>query len=213
MKLRRWQLPLVSLLGAGFLRLLGATWRYRVAGSPLPPMPDAIGAFLHGDMLMPAIQFRRLRVVVMISQHGDGEVIARVVQRLGFGAVRGSSTRGGARASLELLRKHHDRPWAITPDGPRGPRGTVHEGVIQIAAESGRPIVPLGYAASSGKQLSSWDRFMIPAPFARIACWQGEPMAVAAGLDREARARLALDLQRRLTEAHEQAVRTLQPAR
>lgn len=200
-------------LGALFVRVVGVTWRIRSLGHVPAPPYQLILAFPHGDMLIPAITFRRVPAAIMISHHGDGEVIAQVLARMRKVAVRGSSTRGGTRAFLEMLREHAALPWGVTPDGPRGPRGTVHGGVIQLAAESGRPIVPAGFAVGRGKRLRSWDRFVIPAPFTRIVAVYGEPLRVPAGIDGEARTQLAKELEQRLVAAEREAERELGNAR
>lgn len=196
-------------LGALLVRLLGCTWRVRERGRDHGFTPEYILAFSHGVMLIPAYHYRRSQAAVMISQHGDGEVIAQVVRRLGFVPVRGSSTRGGARAALEMLRQCGARPWGITPDGPRGPRGCVHEGVIQLASESGRSIHPVGYAVARGKRLRSWDRFVIPAPFTRIVSYLGPALTVPKDLDPDQRAALARELESRLGAAEADAGREL----
>lgn len=190
----------LSLAGAWFLRGLGCTWRVRRQGVA-PPDWNAIGAFLHGDLLMMAHVFKGFGAAVIISQHGDGELIARVMTRMGNQPVRGSSSRGGARAAREMVRAWSDRPWGITPDGPRGPRGSVQEGVILLASESQRPIYPIGFAFSRGKRLRSWDRFAVPAPLARIVVHLGEPLRAPADADRAARATLARELEERLQTA------------
>ncbi len=172
--------------------------------------PDVVFAFLHGDMLIPAMLYRSTPAAIMISRHGDGELIAQVVVRLGKHVpVRGSSTRGGARAYLELLRGKAELPWAITPDGPRGPRGCVHEGAVQLAAESGRAIVAAGFAVAAGKSLRSWDRFVIPYPFTRIVGYLEEPLTVPHDVDRRQRQACAAELERRLGHAHEAAAQAL----
>ena len=134
----------LGIAGATVIRALGATWRVRMHGCvPDVSDPGHLVAFLHGDMLVPATYYRRTPAAVLISRHGDGELIAQILRRLGrHRPVRGSSTRGGARAVLEFLRRHADVGWAVTPDGPRGPRGRVHDGVIMLAAGSGRPVLP-----------------------------------------------------------------------
>jgi lysophospholipid acyltransferase (LPLAT)-like uncharacterized protein len=198
----------LSLLGSVFIRLLGRTWRIRRTGT-LPPDWNILLAFLHGDILPTAYAFRGLDAAVMISLHGDGELIARVAERLDYVTVRGSSSRGGARAFLEMARGEADRPWGITPDGPRGPRGSVHPGVIQLAAQGSRAIVPLGVAFSRGWRFRSWDRFGLPAPFARIILHLGEALRVPADPDRSQREELAKDLANRLAEAERAARRGL----
>lgn len=198
----------LSLLGAWFLRGIGLTWRVHRQGVS-PPHWRAIGAFLHGDILMIAHVFRGFGAAVMVSQHGDGELIARVTRRMGNEPVRGSSSRGGARAFLEMLKDWPDRPWAITPDGPRGPRGTVHEGVIQLGAESQRDIYPIAFAFSRGRRLRSWDRFAIPGLFARIVVHCGEPLRVPPEVDKPARAALASELAARIAAAEQAAENSL----
>ncbi|MEM7199890.1 MAG: lysophospholipid acyltransferase family protein [Planctomycetota bacterium] len=201
----------ISRIGAPVVRAVGTTWRIRVFGHQVDfSRADMVFAFLHGDMLVPAVLYRDIPAAILISKHGDGELIAQVLQRLGrHRAVRGSSSRGGARAVLELVRDQVHLPWGITPDGPRGPRGHVHEGAIQLAAESKRPLIAAGYAVSRGKRLSSWDRFVIPYPFARIAAWVDEPLLVPENVGSEQRRVLAAELKDRLNLAHERATRAL----
>lgn len=194
-------------IGAWFIRLLGCTWRERRTGVtlPLPQDPHFLFAFLHGDMLLPAYLYKPIPAAILISQHGDGEVIAQVIQRLNKLPVRGSSTRGGARAVLQMMQQYGHMPWAITPDGPKGPRGHVHEGVITMASVAGRPIYPVGFAVSRGKRLRSWDRFVIPAPFCRVGHHIGAPLHVPPDLTVEQRRDLARELGRRLEEAGREA--------
>jgi lysophospholipid acyltransferase (LPLAT)-like uncharacterized protein len=198
-------------LGALVLTIAGSTWRIRMHGH-LPDLSrsDHLVAFLHGDMVIPAVLWRRIPAAVMISQHGDGELIAQVVRRLGRHVpIRGSSTRGGARAFLEIVRGRSELGWAITPDGPRGPRGTVHDGVILLGSEAQRPITPVGFAVSRAWRLRSWDRFVIPWPFARITGYLGEPLPIPVEVDRETRAALANELKSRMSVAEECAVEAL----
>ncbi len=150
-------------------------------------------AVWHGEILMiPYINERLQRthgarpVYVMASRSRDGELLARFVRRFGFGVVRGSSSRGGAGALRRLARRvRAGLDVAVTPDGPRGPRGHVQPGVIALAALAGAPLVPVAFAASPVWRLRSWDRFEIPKPFARAAIAFGPPVRVA-GRDRDA---------------------------
>jgi lysophospholipid acyltransferase (LPLAT)-like uncharacterized protein len=108
-------------------------------------------------------------VIVLVSQHRDGEYITQTIHRLGYDTVRGSTTRGGFRSLLEMANlARTGRRVAITPDGPRGPRHQVQPGAILIAQRSGVPILPMACATWPQRQLGSWDRFEIPAPFARM---------------------------------------------
>lgn len=178
MKLRKpWQQRTAARVGAAFLRTLGATWRVHNLAPTADP-PPGIWMFLHGNILMAAHVHRDHGHPILISTHRDGEIIAQVAERMGFRTIRGSSTRGGTRAVLEMLREHRDRPLAVTPDGPRGPRASVKPGLVQLAARGGWPLIPLGFAAARARRLDSWDRFTIPRPFTRIVCVPGDPIAV-----------------------------------
>lgn len=196
------------------LRSLGRTWRIQTSG-PGQGRLDAgvIDTIWHGRAL-PYLYLRRFQnCVAMVSEHRDGQLIAEVIERLGGKTVRGSSTRGGARAYLSMLRHMQDLPWVITPDGPRGPRGVAQEGVIKLASDTGRIIQPHGFACVAARELNSWDRFMIPRPFTRISWYRGEPLPVPRELSRAHRRVLAEELRRRIDAAQQQADRLLRPHR
>jgi len=186
----------LGLAGAGLTRLLGCTWRTRITGDV--EIGPRIYALPHGSLLLPAFRLRHSRAVVMISRHRDGEIIAQAVRRLGFETVRGSSTRGGAAAAHEFVRAFADRPWVVTPDGPKGPRGSVKPGLIRLAAAAGRLIQPLVGAARPAKVFGSWDRFTLPLPFARVIVHFGEPLVVPRDADEPAVLALTNELQDRL---------------
>lgn len=181
-------------LGSVVLRLLAATWRIRVqhaermdefrrSGRPY------IAIFWHGRML-PLLWWHRDRgVAILISEHGDGEIIAQVARSLGYALVRGSSTRGGERALLELIRAASSgSALAITPDGPRGPAESFAPGALLVSHRSGVPLLPVAASASRAWRLRSWDRFLIPKPFARVTIAYGVPETVAADSARDAAA-------------------------
>src|SRR5690606_6235876 len=131
MKLSARQIRWLARPLALFVRVLGRSWRVRTHGFPqVRPQPEYIESFWHGDMLHFIYLYRYQTCVSMVSEHRDGELIAEVVQHLGGLVARGSSTRGGARAYLEMLKRYQGHGWVVTPDGPRGPRGSVHEGII-----------------------------------------------------------------------------------
>jgi lysophospholipid acyltransferase (LPLAT)-like uncharacterized protein len=114
---------------------------------------------------------------ILISASKDGELIARTMAWFGQGAVRGSSTRGGRaafRALVDLAREPFD--LVLTPDGPKGPRHCLKEGVVQLARLSGRPVVPMAFVCSRGHRFASWDRFLLPYPFCRAVFSFGEPV-------------------------------------
>ncbi|MBM3319459.1 MAG: lysophospholipid acyltransferase family protein [Candidatus Eisenbacteria bacterium] len=187
-------------LGPVVIRILGSTWRVRWFGEEHLESCRSRGmrvlyAFWHGRLLPLTFTHRGRRIHILISRHRDGEMIRRVTESLGFGSVRGSTGRGGARAILEMARRASEGyDLAITPDGPRGPRESAEAGVVRIAQRAGVPILPLASASNRGLTLGSWDRFRIPAPFARVAVGYGPPIDVPRTLSpeevEEARARV-----------------------
>jgi lysophospholipid acyltransferase (LPLAT)-like uncharacterized protein len=126
---------------------------------------------------------------VLISRSRDGELITRALATRGVTAARGSASRGGSRAMRELVRYLGEERGVVvtTPDGPRGPSRELKAGTVLLAQLSGVPIVPMSFAASRAWRLSSWDRFIVPHPFSRLAAVVGEPIAVPADLDDEGR--------------------------
>ena len=181
-------------LGALLIGVLARTWRVRVVGRAPVDALRAAGrpvafAFWHGQMLPLVWQHRDEGVAILVSSHRDGEIIARIIHAFGFRTVRGSSSRGAGRALLGLVRElQAGREVAVTPDGPRGPAGRFAPGALVAAQRAGAPVIPVSARASRAWHLRSWDRFMIPKPFARVTVAYGAPTLVAA-----ARARAAAD--------------------
>ncbi len=180
-RFERWlKLSLLPPVGAAILRGLRRSMRIEERGHEQVDAlyregRRAIFAFWHARQLMMPFAYRGARAHVLISQHRDGEIIARIVERFGFQAVRGSSTRGGVEALRELIRLGRDgSDLVVTPDGPKGPRQVAKMGVIQLARAAQLPIVPLTFACSkknsSRAGISSWCR--IPA---REGCSSGAP--------------------------------------
>jgi lysophospholipid acyltransferase (LPLAT)-like uncharacterized protein len=141
-------------------------------------------AFWHGRMLCAlhlAYLYRQVRATVMVSRSQDGEFISQVSKRFGVHPTRGSTSRGGSRAMLQMVRRVQEGYVAcVTPDGPRGPRYRVQPGVITVAQKTGASILPLAYDAEWKKVFQSWDRFIMPLPFSRIVVVYGEPISVPA---------------------------------
>lgn len=198
------------LVAAALVRLLGATLRVAVRGADglerhWATERPLIYAVWHGRILMVPWLNARLRgtlgarrVTVLVSRSRDGERVAQFIRRFGLEAVRGSSSRGGAEALRELVRRvGHGQDVAMIPDGPRGPRCRLQPGVVALAAVTGAPIVPLGVAARPARRLRSWDEFTIPLPFARCALVLGAPVQIARDADR---ARVGQDVERRLQD-------------
>lgn len=199
------------------VRALGATLRLTEQGvesmqTLWAERQPLIYAVWHGRILMiPWLTARLVRtrgartVRVLASRSRDGELVARWVTRFGLSVVRGSSSRGGAealRALATAVRAGED--VAVIPDGPRGPRERLQAGVVVLAAATGAPVVPLGFAARPARRLASWDRFLVPWPFARAAVVFGKAATVPRGADREL---ARTDLERALREATDAADR------
>jgi lysophospholipid acyltransferase (LPLAT)-like uncharacterized protein len=183
----------VGVVGAWAIRRWIATLRYeyRPIGPNVDPhRPDLdrryIYAFWHETMLLPAYQYGRSDIWVLISQHADGQMIADVSRRLGFQLVRGSTTRGGAEAVRQMLRLGRGGHLAITPDGPRGPRRRVQPGLVYLAARTGMPIIPIGIGFDRPWRMGSWDRFALPRPFSRAVCVTTEPIIVPPDVEKDA---------------------------
>ncbi len=176
-----WRTRIAITLSTWVLYALGATWRVKVHGRQAlldraPDAPRVVLMLWHGQML-PLLWAHRQPTGVMISEHRDGEIIARIVSRFGFFGVRGSSSRGGTRALLEavqVLKRGAD--MAITPDGPRGPRYSFAAGALVLAHRAGAPVISLVAHVDRKWQLRSWDGFEIPKPFARVTIEYGEPV-------------------------------------
>jgi lysophospholipid acyltransferase (LPLAT)-like uncharacterized protein len=142
---------------------------------------QVIIAFWHNRAVMMPLPFqgRGRKLCIMNSQHRDGEIATRALARWGIRSVRGSATRGGAAGFLQLVNAYRDGyDLAVVPDGPRGPRYHVKPGVIHLARVTGAPIFPVTYAATRARRLRSWDRLIIPLPFARVHYVIGEPLVV-----------------------------------
>jgi lysophospholipid acyltransferase (LPLAT)-like uncharacterized protein len=140
-----------------------------------------IFALWHAHMLPLVWQHREEKVAVLISRHADGEIIARICEALGYRTIRGSTSRGGARALVEITRTlARGIEVAITPDGPRGPPHSIAPGTLYAAHRAKAPIVPVYVHASRAWHLATWDSFMIPKPFARLTIRYGDPIFVQA---------------------------------
>ncbi len=202
----------ISWLAAGFIRALRATCRLEFRNDGEIRRRESSGerfllAFWHRHLLLMPYGYRGEKISVLISSSRDGELIARTVSRFGIDSSRGSTTRGGAVGLRELLRKAKAGfDIAFTPDGPKGPRGKVQPGALLAAAATGFPIVPVGLAASRAKLLSSWDRFVVPWPFSRVAFVYGEPLQVERGAPLEP---YGEELERRLDACEAEAERIM----
>ena len=189
-----------GVLGTGLVGALFMTTRverigaenyrhFRRQGRPV------IFVFWHGQLL-PLVHYHRGEgIVVLVSEHADGEYITRVIERNGFGTVRGSSRRGAARGLKGLVRAARaGSDLALTPDGPRGPMGVFKPGALAAAQLTGLPIIPLAVGASSGWRFRSWDGFLVPKPLSRVRLEYLPPRFVPRDADRAELLRLSTEI-------------------
>jgi lysophospholipid acyltransferase (LPLAT)-like uncharacterized protein len=200
--------PRAGLLLVG---LLSRTYRYRLVDEQNEQQTlDTYGSVVYASWhqrFFPGITLFAARkpIAIMISQSRDGEMIARVVDMLGWRPVRGSSSRGGSRALKEIrtLTRQGFRIGHIV-DGPQGPFGVVKPGLLVIAQFAGVPIVPVITSAERRWTFNSWDRFMVPKPFSRIVVRFAPPIFVPRRLDTDAFEALRLNIEKQIKEHYEQ---------
>ena len=179
---------LLRLFGPSALACLSRTWRIEHHNPErLESAQDEHGVLIalwHGRMMLGMTSFAHRRWNVLVSPSGDGGLAKIMLDRLGYQVVRGSSSRGGARAvrgmlaSLAEARSAREAVVVITPDGPRGPRHATNPGLAWLARETGCAIVPMGLVCDRAWHMSSWDDFTIPKPWARIVLAYGQPLRV-----------------------------------
>jgi lysophospholipid acyltransferase (LPLAT)-like uncharacterized protein len=174
----------IAALAAPIVGALGATYRWQVDGfshyeSIVASGKQPIFAFWHGRILPATLFWKNRGIVVITSQNFDGEWIAGIIRRFGYGAARGSTSRGGARALVQLRRDLAEgRPAAFTVDGPRGPARVAQPGAVFLAGATGHPILPFHVEADRFWTTNSWDRTQVPKPFSTVAVSIGEPIHV-----------------------------------
>ncbi|HYX52941.1 MAG TPA: lysophospholipid acyltransferase family protein [Candidatus Limnocylindrales bacterium] len=181
----RLQLFLISWAGYLLIRLICPTLRYSAVTEPGTiadlngPYQASIFPFWHRCVIPASYKFRNLGIAVMTSKSFDGEYIARIIEKLGFRAVRGSSSRGGAAALLGMRRElEADHTVAFTIDGPRGPRYVAKPGPVLLAKITGRPITCFYMHVERAWILNSWDQMMIPKPFSDVMVYATAPIYV-----------------------------------
>ena len=171
------------------IRVIGSTIRYKVKGwENFESIENAgklpIYAFWHDRIFAGTYFFRNRGIAVITSQSKDGEYIARFIQRLGYGAIRGSSTRGGVGALVEMIKAmRNGTATAFTLDGPKGPRYKAKPGAILLAKKTGNPVMPFVVECRSFWTVNSWDRLQIPKPFTRAKVVIGKPLYVNENAD------------------------------
>ncbi len=201
-KIRNWTL---GLLGPPILRTWAGSLRLRFLSdieleNGRVVIPDCIALVWHQRLFTLASSFPNAGFSALISQHADGEMLARVLGGIGFNPILGSSTRGAAKAVLELMKiADSSVRIAITPDGPRGPARKLQRGAIFLASRTGLPIYTVTVGIAKAWKLRTWDEFLIPKPFTRALLRTGAPFRVPPDLDRD-----GIEAERLKIEAHMQ---------
>jgi lysophospholipid acyltransferase (LPLAT)-like uncharacterized protein len=186
---KRLEAAAIAILGYRICAALGATLKWRVEGlhhydEIVLGGHQPIMGFWHGRILPATIYFKGRGIVVITSENFDGQWIAGIIERFGYRTARGSTSRGGARA---LVQMKHDmdagRPTGFTLDGPRGPARVAQPGAVWLSKATGNPVLPFHLEASRHWTVNSWDRTQIPKPFSTVALVVGQPFVVPGDAD------------------------------
>ena len=208
---RRWQVAAISAVGVPVIEALGGTYNWRERGRDVLDEiarqgRQPIFAFWHGRILTATLYFRDRGIVVITSENFDGEWIARIIRRFGYETARGSTSRGGARALVQLRREMRaGRPAAFTIDGPRGPERVAQPGAVWLASATGQPVVPFHIEAQSFLTVNSWDRHQVPKPGSDVAIAIGDVIDVPPEADEGTIERHRLELEQALARLEAQA--------
>ena len=208
---KRFQARAISAFGYPIIAALGSTFRWRAEGAEhyqrvLDSGRQPIMAFWHGRILPATIYFQRRGIVVITSENFDGEWIARIIERFGYGTARGSTSRGAVRALVQLKRDMAaGKPAAFTLDGPRGPARVAQAGAVWLAKATGNPIIPFHIEAGRYWTARSWDRTQVPKPWSDVSIAIGEPLEIAAGADEAQIEACRLELEARLRALEDRA--------
>lgn len=190
-RIPRFVTNLAGLAAAAGIRAWMNTLDYRVAfyDRTVDPAQGVGGpriyVFWHENILIPLHLRGHCHLAMLLSQHDDAEILARVAHHMGFECVRGSSRRGAAKAIWELFEASREKHLTITPDGPLGPRRRMAAGPIYLASRLQMPLVAMGFGSDRPWRANSWDHFALPRPFSRARAIIGPPMMLPADLDRE----------------------------
>jgi lysophospholipid acyltransferase (LPLAT)-like uncharacterized protein len=202
---------LVPRLVQAYFRIVDATTRKvwlntRYEDEICKKRPFACSCF-HGTMLFPVYYCRRYPGAVMVSRSWDGEVIDRSIRRMGYDTVRGSSSKGGKEALVELIEMINEKNYCsgLAVDAPRGPSRQVKMGIVIVARETEQPVVPFVSWATRQIQFNSWDRMILPLPFSTIVMAFGKPTTVPKGLSNEDYENLRQEIENNMLEASKQA--------
>ena len=206
----KWHQRLAASLIYALIEAVAATLRYRWVTPPeivAPEIRPFIFCIWHNRLPLSLIMYRRylrrtkqpLRLAAMVSASKDGGIVARILEHFSVQPVRGSSSRRGPQALLELTTwAERDYDLAITPDGPRGPCYVVQPGAISLAQVTGRSIVPVSYHLTWKIRMGTWDGFQIPLPFSRVLMRFGDPIPIPRDASEDERERLRQQLENKL---------------
>ena len=216
---RRKRAEVSAIAGVGYplINALGHTLRWRVDGWQHFERASSAGrqpvmAFWHGRILPATFYFRRRGIVVITSENFDGEWIARIIERFGYGTARGSTSRGARKAMRQLMRSMgRGQAAGFTVDGPRGPARVVQPGAVWLARATGNPLLPFHLEASSHWTLRSWDRTQVPKPFSTVGLAIGEPIHVPRTATDDELEAVRGSLQQRLIELEARATALVRP--
>ena len=183
-RFKRFQAAAISAVGYRLCAAVGATLKWRVEGLQhydeiVLGGHQPIMAFWHGRILPATIYFRNRGIVVITSENFDGEWIAGIIERFGYGTARGSTSRGGRKALVQMMRDMEaGKPTGFTLDGPRGPARVAQAGAVWLSKATGNPVLPFHLEADRHWTVNSWDQTQIPKPFSTVTLVVGEPFRV-----------------------------------
>ena len=201
----------IAAIGYPTVAGIGMTLRWTVEGKEhddaiLQSRRQPIFACWHGRILLGTYFYRGRGIAVMTSQNFDGEWIARIIEKFGFHAPRGSTSRGGRRALAQMRRMaRNGSATGFTVDGPRGPRHKVQPGAVWLASLTGNPILPFHAETDRHWTTRSWDATQVPKPFARAVMVVGEPIEVGRNVPATTLEETRLNLERSLHQLEERA--------
>ena len=180
-----------------FLLLLGFTFRYKL----LTPQPKGIViyAFWHRNIIPLMLLKKFKKIVILVSSSKDGELIAGPAKVLGYQPVRGSSRRGGTKAVKEIIKLSNRFSIGVTPDGPKGPKEKIKDGLLYIAYFTHLPIIPIAVDIQREKVFNSWDGFRLPIPFTKVNVSYGKPIFINSKQEIESKLPLVQEVMDKLT--------------
>lgn len=205
------KLTLIGIIGKVLIDLLFLSIRIKRDGfervREVAESEKVIYAIWHSRMVLFSYLYKGVSGITLVSESKDGEIATRIIHQQGNKAFRGSTTRGGPRALVKMIKalKEKDRVAFLTVDGPQGPRCRVQPGVIALAKKTGYPILAASYSGKKIKVFSSWDRFVVPFPFTKCRVVYGSPLIVPKDADKEEEKRCLVKLENELNQITDEA--------